>query len=98
MLNTFLTTLTPMLMLFTCMMIGFTLKKTNILSNDASSTIAKLLNWVICPALSFSSMARFFTVDTIKAHAINLTLFAIGLSLAVFFAISLSFLFIKKIV
>jgi len=96
MLTTFLATLTPMLTLFMCMMIGFTLKKTNIVSNDASSTLAKMLYWVFCPAISFSSMARFCTLDTLKTHSTNLLIFSFGLVLAVFIAILLSFLFVKE--
>ena len=96
MLETFLATLNPMLMLFICIALGFILRKTNILPENAGKVMAKLEMWVFCPALSFSSMARFFTIDTISLHATNIVVSAISVGLAVGIAIPLSFLFIKK--
>ena len=58
--ETFLATLTPMLVLFLCIFVGFLLKKCKILPENAGKVMAKLETWVFCPALSFSTMARFF--------------------------------------
>ena len=62
MLQTFLATLTPMLTLFLCIIVGFILKKTNVLPDNASKVMSKLTVWIFYPALSFSTMARFFNV------------------------------------
>ena len=70
--QTFLATLNPMLMLFICMAIGFILKATKILPDEASKVIAKLETWVFCPALSFITMAKYCTVKSLKAHSVNL--------------------------
>ena len=96
MLDTFLASLNPMLTLFTCMIIGFALKKTNVLPESASKIMSKLIIWVFYPALSFSTMARYFTVDTIKMHASNMAMFAVGLASAIAIAFLLAPLFVKE--
>ena len=96
MIDTFLATLTPMLMLFFCIFIGFILKKCNILSDNAGKVMAKLETWVFCPALSFCTMARFCTVKTISLHATNILMATIGVVFAMAIAIPLSYFFVKE--
>ena len=96
MIETFLATLSPMLMLFLCIFVGFLLKKYDILPENAGKVMAKLETWVFCPALSFSTMARFFTVNTISLHATNIILAIVGVTLAMAIAIPLSYLFVKE--
>lgn len=72
MLTTFLATLDPMLMLFICIAVGFILNKCKILPDNAGKVMAKLETWVFCPALSFSTMATYCTINTISAHATNI--------------------------
>ncbi len=96
MLQTFLATLNPMITLFLCIIIGFTLKKLNIISDGSSKVIAKLITWVFYPALSFSSMARFFTAATLSKHVSNIILCIVALIIAIALAIILSGLFIRK--
>ena len=95
MLETFLATLSPMLTLFLCILVGFALKKFNILPDNAGKVMAKLESWVFCPALSFCTMARFFTVDTISFHATNILISVVGVTVAMLIAIPLSSLFVK---
>ena len=85
-----------MMMLFICMIIGFTLGKAKILSEDSATTVAKLETWVFCPALSFSSMSRYFTVKTLSSHALNITLAAIFIAIAVTVAVILAKLFVRE--
>ena len=96
MLQTFLATLTPMLTLFICIAVGFIVKKAKLLPEESGTVMAKLETWVFCPALSFSTMARFCTVDKLGMHATNILLSACGVALAVGMAIPLACLFIKK--
>ena len=96
MLNTFLATLNPMLTLFMCMIIGFALKKTNVLPESASKIMSKLIIWVFYPALSFSTMARYFTIETIKLHAANMGMFSVGLACSIAIAFLLAPLFVKE--
>ena len=95
MLQTFLATINPMATLFLCIIIGFTIKKLNIISSGSSKVIAKLITWVFYPALSFSSMERFFTAATLAKHLSNIILSAVALLIAIPLAIILTRLFIK---
>lgn len=96
MLDTFLATLNPMLTLFICIAVGFIVRKANLLPEDSGTVMAKLENWVFCPALSFATMARNCTVDSLGTHATNILLSACGVAIAIAMAIPLARLFIKK--
>ena len=96
MIQTFLATLTPMLTLFICIAVGFTAKKAKLLPENAGKVMAKLETWIFCPALSFSTMARFCTVDSIGKHAVNILLSSCGVAIAMGIAIPLACVFIKK--
>ena len=96
MLQTFLATLNPMLMLFICIAIGFVLRKTHILPENAGSVMAKLVTWVFAPALSFITLAKNCTVDTLATHAANILLSACGLVVAMTVGIALSFWFVRE--
>ena len=96
MLNTFIAVLTPLSTLFICIGIGFALAKLGILPKEASKSISKLVVWVFAPALSFITMARYFTVDTIAFNSVNLLLSCIVTSISVIIAIPLSRLFAKS--
>ncbi len=93
---TFTATLTPMLMLFICIAIGFVTTKCKILPENAGKVMAVLETWVFCPALSFMTMVRFCTVETIGEHLTNIVLSSIGVLLAVVIASLLSRLFVKE--
>ena len=94
--QTFLATLNPMLMLFLCIAIGFILKATGILSDDAGKTIAKLETWVFCPALSFITMAKYCTVKSLSTHSINVIFACFVVFLSLIIAIPLARAFTKK--
>jgi len=96
MLDTFLYTLSPVLMLFLFMAIGYALNKTKVLPQGSNKTIAKLETWVFCPALSFMTMANSFRIDRLGSNLTNLifSLVLVGISIAI--AIPLSTLFVKE--
>lgn len=93
---TFIATLTPMMTLFLCIAVGFAVSKAKILPATAGQTMAKLETWVFCPALSFTTMARYFTVETLTTHAINITMACISVGLAMAIAIPLGKLFVRE--
>ncbi len=95
MLQTFLSTLQPMLTLFLFISLGFLLAKTKILPENSGKVFAKILTYAVCPALSFTSMAQYFTVDTFNTHLFNLILGAIGLVLAISLSLLLARFFVK---
>lgn len=94
--ETFLATLTPMLTLFFIIAIGFLLAKTKILPESASKPMAKMETWIFCPALSFMTMVRYCTVDSLTTHGTNILLAVVSVSLAMAIAIPLSGLFVKN--
>lgn len=96
MLATFIATLKPMLTLFLCIVIGFVLKKSNKLPENAGKAMSKLIAIVFYPALCFSSTARHFNVSTLKLHATNIIVSAVGLCFSIAIAILLSRLFVRE--
>lgn len=96
MIQSFVATLNPMLMLVIYIIIGFVLGKTKILAGDSATTVAKLETWIFCPALSFVTMAKYFTVSTLSEHTVNIIFAGIFLGIAIPIAIVLARLIIKK--
>lgn len=96
MIETFLYTLTPMLYLFLCIAIGFALRKFNAVPESSGSVLAKLENWVFCPALSFMTAASYFKIDNLSLHGINIILSCTVAAVALCIAILLSRFFIKE--
>ncbi len=92
----FYATLSPMLTLFLCIAIGFTIAKAKILPPAAGTVLAKLETWVFLPALNFMTMVRFCTVDTIGKNAVNIILSSVCVSLALAIAIPLARVFAKN--
>ena len=92
----FLAALTPLLMLFFCIAIGFTLAKMKILPESAGATLAKMETWIFCPALSFMTMLRYCTVDSLSTHGTNVIMAIVSVSLAMIIAIPLAKLFVKE--
>ncbi len=94
--QTFLATLTPMLTLFFIIAIGFLLAKTKILPESAGKPMAKMETWIFCPALSFMTMVRYCTVDSLLTHGTNIVMACISVTIAMAIAIPLSKLFVRK--
>lgn len=94
--DAFLATLTPMLTMFLCIAVGFTIRKKDIVSRDAGKIVSKLVTWVFCPALNFSTMSRNCTVETFGNHATNIALAALSVLTALLIAIPLSRLFVRE--
>ena len=64
--DAFFFSLTPLAVLFTCIAIGFILKKLKLLPDNASTVLSKLETFVFCPALTISTFATRFTVENLK--------------------------------
>lgn len=96
MLKTFLTTLNPMLMLFTCIAIGYLIKKAGILSDGADKIIAKLETYVFLPAMNFITLAKYCTVDNLSTNFINVIFASLATLLAIGISLTLSGLFVKE--
>lgn len=94
--TTFLATLTPMLTLFFCIAIGYASYKAKLLPDGAGKVMAKMETWLFCPALCFVTMVRYCTVDTLSTHAVNVTLAAVSVAIAMAISLLLARFFAKQ--
>ena len=76
----FKATLSPMLVIFICLSIGFILKKANLLPENADKTLSKLETQVLCPALSISAFSKYCTVKSLSENY-EIVLYGIGILL-----------------
>ena len=89
-------TLSQMLMMFTLMLIGFVLRKTSALPDNAHITISKLETFVFVPALTFFNQVTQCTVKTfIESAPLILYGFCI-IVIAVALSYPLSYLYVRK--
>ena len=92
----FLAALTPMLMLFLCIAVGFVLAKKKILPESSGKTMAKMEMWIFSPALSCMTMIRFCTVDSLSTHGVNIIMASFAVILALAIAIPLAKVFVRE--
>ena len=96
MLETFSATLTPMLMLFACMVIGFMLNKFKILPRNAATVLSKLENFVLVPALIIKTFMNYCRVESL-INQYKIILYSLAaLILALLISIPLSKVFENK--
>jgi len=85
MFETFKATLSPMLMIFACIVIGFILNKKELTPKNPVTVLSKLENYVIAPALVFNTFMKYCTRQSLKAeyklvlYALILLTIAIGI-------------------
>ena len=95
-LETFLATLSPMLIMFICILIGFILKKKKLIPESSGTTISKLENFVFVPALIISTFMNYCTVDSIGRESKLILYSTLILALALIIALPLSKAFESK--
>lgn len=93
MIETFLATLSPMLVMFACMIIGFVLKKKRITPDNTDIVISKLENYILVPALVISTFMNYCTLESIREQSVIFIYSLIALAVALLIALSLSKLF-----
>lgn len=72
----FIALLNPMLMLFICMAIGYALTRSGVMPKRGAAVLSKSVTWIFAPSLSFITMARSFTLESLERGS---ALFIIGL-------------------
>lgn len=95
MLQTFLATLDPMLVMFSCILIGFVLRKLKLVPDNTGAVLSKVENYVFMPA---QVMYTFMTYCTVASLSVNYkyTLYSIlCLAVSLLMGIPLSNLFSK---
>ena len=85
MLTTFNATLSPMLVMFLCIVIGFICKKFKIVPENTATVLSKLENYVLVPALITNTFMKYCTVSSIgeQYSLILYSLVALGAALAI---------------
>lgn len=96
MIDTFLATLTPMLVMFACIVIGYILRVKKLLPEDAGSVMSKLENYCFVPALVLSNFMTNCTVSSIAQNYIIVVYSLLALAVAIVIAVPLSKVFQKK--
>lgn len=93
MLETFNATLSPMLVMFFCMVIGYTAKKLELVPGDTATVLSKLENYFFVPALIINTFMKYCTVSSIAQQYKLIVYCTIALVIGLAIAIPLSKLF-----
>ena len=96
MLSTFKATLSPMLVMFLCIVIGFVLNKKKLCPENSASVLSKLENNVLIPALVINTFMKYCTVASLKEQYKLVLLSVLAVLIAIALAYPLSKLFEKK--
>lgn len=97
MLDTFLATVSPMLVMFTCILIGYLLRLGKVLPENAATVLSRLVVYVFAPAQAIFAFVQNCTPESIAAQykMVLYGTFAVGLGMAI--GIPLAKLFAKEI-
>lgn len=94
-LGVFSATLSPMLVMLCCIVVGFTLRKKGILPENGGTVLSRLETYVLVPALTINTFRRYCTIGSVT-EKLNYTLTAaVVLAVAIAVAIPLSKAFSK---
>lgn len=95
MFETFKATLSPMLVLFLCMIIGFVAKKKALTPDNTATVLSKLENYFLVPALIINTFMKYCTVSSISEQYTLIVYCLLALVLALAIALPLSKVFAK---
>ena len=81
----FLATLSPMLVMFSCMVIGFVLNKKKLCPENTTTVLSKLETYVLAPALTINTFSQYCTVASLseKYQMILYCLLALAIAIAI---------------
>lgn len=96
MFDTFLATLTPMLVMLVCILIGFVLRKTKLVPDNAATVMSKLEVYIFLPAQVLHIFIANCTVASISSQYSLIIYGAIAVIAAIAIGVPLSFLFAKE--
>ena len=93
MLETFQATLSPMLVMFMCMIIGYVAKKAKLVPDNTATVLSKLENYFFVPALIIKNFMEYCTVESITEQYKLILYCLVALAIALAIAIPLSKVF-----
>ncbi|MDD6735986.1 MAG: AEC family transporter [Clostridiales bacterium] len=94
--ETFFATLSPMLVMFVCIVIGFVLNKWKLTPDNTASVLSKLENYVIVPALIINTFMKYCTVQSLTGEYRLILYCILVLVMALVIAIPLSGIFVRE--
>ena len=96
MLTTFTATLSPMLVMLCCIVIGYVMSRAHLVPVNAATVLSKLENYVIVPALLINTFSTYCTVASIREQYRLILYCLLALAFALVIAIPLSYAFAGK--
>lgn len=96
MLDSFFATLSPMLVMFLLMVVGFVAKKVNVVPENTATVLSKLENNFFVPALMINTFMKYCTLDSLKENYSLILYSILGLGLAFLLCHPLARLFEKQ--
>lgn len=96
MLDVFSAALSAMMTMFVCMFVGFFLQKKRLEPEDTDSVLSKLLNYAICPALTFTTFSQNFSIASLSENYRLILICAVLMFSAMLLSLPLSRLFAKE--
>ncbi len=91
----FKSTVTPMLMMFLCIIIGYVLNKLKLLPENADAVLAKIETYVLVPALNISTFMNYCTVESLVSYRSFVIVSAVLIAVAIGLSYPLSKIFSK---
>ena len=95
MFETFKATLSPMLVMFLCMLIGFGANKLKLAPDNTATVLSKLENYFFVPALIINTFMKYCTVQSVSENYQLILYSAIALVIATVIALLLSKVFAR---
>ncbi len=92
----FIATLSPMLMMFACMVIGFVLNKKKLCPDNTVTVLSKLETYVLAPALTVNTFSKYCTVASLTEQYQMILYCLLALTVAILLAFLLTPLFTGK--
>lgn len=96
MMETFSATLSPMLVMLACMIIGYIAKKTAVVPENTATVLSKLENFFLVPALIIKNFMEYCTVQSLSEQYKLVIYCCIAAALALIIALPLSKAFAKN--
>lgn len=94
--NVFLATLSPMLVMFSCMVIGFILNKKKLCPENTTAVLSKLETYALAPALTIGTFSKYCTVASLSEQYKMIVYCLIALGIAIVISCLLTPLFTGK--
>lgn len=92
----FMATLSPMLMMFACMVIGFILNKKKLCPDNTVTVLSKLETYVLAPALTVNTFSKYCTVASLSRQYQMILYCLLAFTIAVLLAFGLAPFFTGK--